>query len=653
MSVPYAGGYLGLSNSFTSLNRGVQLFGSLYESFQALTSIQVSHFVEWFSGDDISTIWTKRDIAGTNTFAMDDSIDGGFSITTGTTNNDIGQIDFNAMRHYDLADFVLLVIANATSATSRVLKWEIGDASGTQEDPSNAVRFNDDTRGSFIAFTTRASATQTATDTDISSGGTTAAIYKIEANGTNAKGTIDGVLKVTNTTNLPTGKGQPSLKGRTLTTAAKTFQFRYLECYNESISILSSLYERLSALTQVLRQRVVEHFSGDVVPERWTFTDQNGSNTTTMRNGIDGGYTISTGATTGNWGNIHFNDKRQYDWADSVFIFTAKRRDANCRVRVGGVTANGFTNHFVSLEESTANTFKELETRDGATTSSTASSVAIDTAMTNYKIENGSADNLLYINGVLEVTKTTNRPASRLQPTFAVETLTTAGVAGDIIYMEAYNKLTTETDYPSVYEFFSELTTVLGQRFWDWFDGSVLSTRWIQQSIAGSPTFTISDEIDGGFSIQTGTSSLARGEINFNGKKVFDNQASELIAVAKAEGTLTETEVNVGYGENGNFVDSFSLARWTDAGTVADYKLQTDDGTTSSSTLTDVPPDINWHVHKIVLGASNNLYYIDGVLKVTKTTNLPDQPQQPMFHVRSQGTTNREGRLRYIEVKNT
>ena len=53
------------------------------------------HFIEWFSGKQLPSYWTKVDISGTNTFAMVDSVDGGFQITSGSGAYNRASIWFN------------------------------------------------------------------------------------------------------------------------------------------------------------------------------------------------------------------------------------------------------------------------------------------------------------------------------------------------------------------------------------------------------------------------------------------------------------------------------------------------------------------------------------------------------------------------------
>ncbi len=59
------------------------VFASIYEAKQALTTVQKQRFVEWFSGDALDSIWTQTNSVGTGTFGMQDDIDGDSKLQQG------------------------------------------------------------------------------------------------------------------------------------------------------------------------------------------------------------------------------------------------------------------------------------------------------------------------------------------------------------------------------------------------------------------------------------------------------------------------------------------------------------------------------------------------------------------------------------------
>ena len=82
--------------------------------------------------------------------------------------------------------------------------------------------------------------------------------------------------------------------------------------------------------------------------------------------------------------------------------------------------------------------------------------------------------------------------------------------------------------------------------------------------------------------------------------------------------------------------------------------IRTSDGTTVSNTDSSKNKDTNFHRVRLELTASNVLEYVEQVLLVTKTTNLPTLGLQPVLWVES---TSAEDDLsttwRYYEAYNT
>ena len=81
-----------------------------------------------------------------------------------------------------------------------------------------------------------------------------------------------------------------------------------------------------------------------------------------------------------------------------------------------------------------------LGTGDNSSSSNTAGDVDNDTAWHSYKITCGSADILLTIDGVLDITKTTNRPTLKMQPFVEGQSFGSTGARKiSVRYMEALN----------------------------------------------------------------------------------------------------------------------------------------------------------------------------------------------------------------------
>jgi len=155
----------------------------------------------------------------------------------------------------------------------------------------------------------------------------------------------------------------------------------------------------------------------------------------------------------------------------------------------------------------------------------------------------------------------------------------------------------------------------------------------------------MNDVLDGGFKITTGTSDNNESAINHNAKRHYDETSSAIILVASA---IANSRFRGGFTENNTMGGAFALVE-KDADDT-NYQLATDDGTTETSTASDIPIDTSYHVHKIICASADIKLNIDGVLKVTKTTNRPDFKLQPYFTVKARSAGAKTGNIRYLEV---
>jgi len=205
---------------------------SLYEHLFPLTTIMKQRVVDNFDGDTLNERWTNTNVQGSNTFAMDDAIDRGFKITTGTSTADHGQIDFNDIRQYKHNDSqIIAVMKNITTTTTRTT---VGFNDGDDIAVANNFtvvqnRFAD---LSFIQHIRNDGATSiTATNSSISTDANVH-LYDILTTSTNNILSIDNSTEVTSTTDLPTSKMQPQFAVRNDVAAARQGFIRYLEAYN-------------------------------------------------------------------------------------------------------------------------------------------------------------------------------------------------------------------------------------------------------------------------------------------------------------------------------------------------------------------------------------------------------------------------------------
>lgn len=190
-----------------------------------------------------------------------------------------------------------------------------------------------------------------------------------------------------------------------------------------------------------MKQRVVDNFDGDDLNERWSKGATTGSHDGFMQDGKDKGYFIkSTDSLAGALALINFNSKRQYNHAGCVCIATVQpHADSTCVVgfdniafanslRAQGRTST-FTNWFIRSDDG------------GGMSSDTEGSVVFDTTKRNFKVELLVASGVMTIDGVLDVTHTTDLPTAKQQPEIAGGADTTGTDRGmNILYFEAFNK---------------------------------------------------------------------------------------------------------------------------------------------------------------------------------------------------------------------
>ena len=178
-------------------------------------------------------------------------------------------------------------------------------------------------------------------------------------------------------------------------------------------------------------------------PTRWTTSNITHTGTYSMVDGVDEGFSILS-STNGARSAIGFNNIRQFSPTASVAIFDLKRMTDASHDSYAGFkfddTNSTFLNTAVVSQASYATNIG-LYTGDGSTATNLEGTTPRDTAWHNYKIENGTDDIKLSIDGVVDVTKTTNRPetSTKLQPFVLNSTNTSASKETRIKYFEAYN----------------------------------------------------------------------------------------------------------------------------------------------------------------------------------------------------------------------
>ena len=204
-------------------------FPSVYEMTNPLTTVRKQHFWEYFSGDSLNARWTFADYSSTGSGAMSDSVDGGYIVTTGSATNARSGITFNDIRPFNYNSSVMIAVVRRNSVAS-FINSGLSSTKDIAASLTDSVLYENDTSDTYInLMTTRTSTTTTATDVAIHTNYTA---VKIETKASSVEMTLDGVLKATSTTNLPTAALQPNFMMLRRASGTANGNISYMECYN-------------------------------------------------------------------------------------------------------------------------------------------------------------------------------------------------------------------------------------------------------------------------------------------------------------------------------------------------------------------------------------------------------------------------------------
>ena len=199
---------------------------SLIENQQSLAAPINQHFVEWFSGDALDSIWTQT-FVGSGSVAMDDVINGGVKLQTGSATNDVTVIEFEDVNHYSATGSVFITNVKTSNLTSNDVDFGFSQRAGSNH--RMFIRYRQST--STTELVTKDGTTinlQDLSDTP----DTNWHNWKIQCHSTFGSATKDGDLIGITTSNLPTQKMSLIFATKTYTTAAKDMSIRYCEAYN-------------------------------------------------------------------------------------------------------------------------------------------------------------------------------------------------------------------------------------------------------------------------------------------------------------------------------------------------------------------------------------------------------------------------------------
>jgi len=204
---------------------------SFLDHFEPELSVEpLTHFIEWFSGDQIDNIWQQEVSQGSAIFSMIGAIGEGFEIETGALNSD-ASLSFNDKRHYEPTGAVACGVARNVDATDSLFELglnEVGAGPGGANDYSK-VRCNINTTN--FQGLSRNSGGVTVVDLGIPVN-TNWTYCRTEITSANIQYSLDGVLSGTQTDNRPNQPMQPLFRGFTISGSTAGHRIRYYEAYN-------------------------------------------------------------------------------------------------------------------------------------------------------------------------------------------------------------------------------------------------------------------------------------------------------------------------------------------------------------------------------------------------------------------------------------
>jgi len=205
----------------------------------------------------------------------------------------------------------------------------------------------------------------------------------------------------------------------------------------------------------------------------------------------------------------------------------------------------------------------------------------------------------------------------------------------------------------SLYEHLFPLWKIMRQHVAVNFNGSALDTdRWTTNvSNGGTPAYSMVDAVGEGFEIDSNSDASPKGGfINFNLINQYDEVNCEHIAVWRC---VQNTSIITTSGFHGVTSPSTQTVQArADTGQGSDFRLLTGDASVNSATATDTPIDTVFNTWKTKIVSGTATLFLNGVFKVTHSTNLPTVAMEPYFQVNQRASSARQGHIRSYEAWN-
>ena len=189
-------------------------------------------------------------------------------------------------------------------------------------------------------------------------------------------------------------------------------------------------------------------------------------------------------------------------------------------------------------------------------------------------------------------------------------------------------------------------------RFVDRFNGASLDERWLISILRGTGNVIVLDDIDQGIRIRSDgpQSAQLKTKISFGGNRHYSETGAVMLGIFLVEeATLVGAKmglINISSDIlNQNFVITTASSS---------FNITTDDGVTTSGQSGSAYDRFSFQLYRLEITPTTALLHGNGILEVSKTTNLPQARLEPTFQCNStQSAVQRNMRVRYAEAFNT
>jgi len=424
------------------------VFNSVYDMTNSINTVRKQHFWEYFSGSKLQEYPNFSDDLTTNngwvfpTNSSYDSTNDQIDLTIASNSFDVSYIDlqkpayFGSGNNLDDDNFVIRAkitknndLGNTSKGGSLLL--QVSSAltdSSKAPNPQDAIgmRIDTDRTGAGNSFFVHSVTNGRFWDGESSgisySWGIGDLYWEIVGNGS----TVTGELFTGS--DYSTGS-----LGKVSTTQVAHTGMRYLK--------FCGFVDPSRTATQFSLQDFTIYNGVTSVVGRWKFNDLSGTGgLVRMQDAVNEGIYLQSGtASSADRAGINFNNERLFSHDSSVSIVMGKESG-------GSIAYFGLGNIIDPNQSSPTNIsvhrlqnngyYFQLKTADNTSASTQDSTVSPNSGFHVFKIINGSSNISSSIDGIVQTTKTSNRPTLAMQPILAVE-----GQGGNckIRYMECFN----------------------------------------------------------------------------------------------------------------------------------------------------------------------------------------------------------------------